>query len=62
MCKIIQEDSSRMVEKTFISDEGSPKWLDVHSVCVHSMCGVEASRQVSLLICIPGVCYMPPAG
>lgn len=57
MCKIIQEDSSRMVEKTFISDEGSPKWLDVHSVC-----RVEASRQVSLLIRIPGVCYMPPAG
>jgi len=60
MCKIIQGDSSRMVEKTFISDEGSPKWLDVHSVCVR--CGVKASRQVSLLIRIPGVCYMPPAG
>lgn len=49
-----------MAEKTFISDEVSPKWLDVHPVYVRW--GKEASRQVFLLIRIPGVCYTPPAG
>lgn len=49
-----------MAEKTFISDEVSPKWLDVHPVYVRWE--KEASRQFFLLIRIPGVCYMPPAG
>lgn len=49
-----------MAKKTFISDERSPKWLDVHSVDVR--CGIEASRQVFLFIRIPGVCYTPPSG
>lgn len=49
-----------MAEKTFISDEVSPKWLDIHPVYVRW--GKEASRRVFLLIHIPGVCYMPPAG
>jgi len=49
-----------MAEKTFISDEVSPKWLGDHPVYVKW--GKEDYRQVFQLIRIPGVCYMPPAG
>lgn len=49
-----------MAEKTFASDEASPKRLDIHPV--HVRRGKEAFRQGFLLIHIPGVCYMHPAG